>query len=45
VLLKHTGWDDGYDDGELGSVAYTWALVLGALKGYVETGTAQPALH
>lgn len=44
VLLKHTGWDDGYTDGEFGSVAYTWALVLKALKGYVETGTPKPAL-
>lgn len=44
VVLLHTGWDDDYDDGEFGAVAYTWALVLRALKGYVETGTPQPAL-
>lgn len=45
VLLVHDGWDDDYLDGELGSVAYTWSLVLGALKGYVESGTPQPALR
>lgn len=45
VLLRHQGWDDGYDDGEFGSVAYTWALVLGALQRYAETGDPQPALR
>jgi len=44
VVFVHDGWADDYADGELGSVAYTWALVLGALKGYLETGAAQPAL-
>lgn len=45
VVLVHDGWSDDYADAELGSVAYTWALVLGALKGYVETDAAQPALR
>lgn len=45
VVFQHTGWDDAYDDAEFGSVAYTWALVMGALKQYVETGTPQPALR
>ena len=45
VLLVHDGWDDGYADGDLGSIAYTWSLVIGALKGYLETGTPQPALR
>lgn len=44
VLLSHTGWADDYPDEELGAVTYTWATVLQALKGYAETGRAQPAL-
>ena len=44
VLLRHTGWDDDMGDAEFGSVAYTWALILGALKAYAETGTPATAL-
>lgn len=44
VVLVHDGWPDDYDDGELGSVAYTWSLVLGALGRYLDTGDPQPAL-
>lgn len=44
VLLGHTGWADDYPDHELGAVTFTWATVLQALKGYAETGRAQPAL-
>lgn len=44
VLLGHTGWADDYPDDELGAVTFTWATVLQALKGYAETGRAQPAL-
>jgi len=45
VLLRHTGWDDGFDDSSLGAVSYSWALVLGALKSFAESGTPQPALR
>lgn len=44
VIFRHGGWADDYADGEFGSVAYTWALVLGALKDYVESGAPRPAL-
>ena len=30
------------EQAELAATAYTWALVLTALKGYAETGTPQP---
>ena len=30
------------DDGERGMIAFVWAQILGRLKAYVETGTAQP---
>lgn len=45
VVLVHDGWPDDHADPDLGSVAYTWSLVLGALKGYVESGEPQPALR
>lgn len=44
VVFGHRGWADDYDDAEFGSVAYTWALVLGALKRYAESGQPDPAL-
>lgn len=34
-----------YLDDELGSVTYTCALALAALKGYVKTRKPQPALR
>lgn len=45
AVLVHRGWADDHPDGELGSVAFTWAQVLGALKAFVESGTPQPALR
>lgn len=38
------GFEPAPDD-QLGSVTFTWALVLQALKGYAETGRPQPALR
>lgn len=45
LLFAHRGWTDEQPEVDFGSVAYTWALVLGALKSYTESGVAAPALH
>ena len=42
VLLQHGNWPDRLTQAELASTAYTWSLVLTALKGYAETGNPQP---
>src|SRR5262245_34494366 len=42
VLLQHDNWPAGIAQAELAGTAYTWALVLTALKGYAETGKPQP---
>jgi len=42
VLLQHAGWPAGLAQADLAATAYTWALVLTALKGYAETGEPQP---
>jgi uncharacterized protein YndB with AHSA1/START domain len=42
VLLQHGDWPAPIEQAELAATAYTWALILTALKGYAETGTAQP---
>ena len=44
VLFKHLGFPESQPEAEFGSVAYTWATVLGALKAYAESGVAAPAL-
>jgi len=42
VLLQHGNWPAPITQAELAATAYTWALILTALKGYAETGTPQP---
>jgi len=42
VLLQHGNWPAPITQAELAATAYTWALVLTALRGYAETGTPQP---
>lgn len=42
VLLQHGSWPDTLPQAELASTAFTWALILRALKAYAETGTPQP---
>ena len=42
VLLQHGNWPAPIGQADLAATAYTWALVLTALKGYAETGTPQP---
>ncbi len=44
VVFAQRGWSDDQPEVEFGAVAYTWSLVLGALKSFAETGVASPAL-
>lgn len=44
VMFAQRGWPNDQPDVEFGAVAFTWGLVLGALKSFVETGVAAPAL-
>ena len=42
VLFQHGSWPAELPQTELAATAYTWALILGALKAYAETGKAEP---
>jgi uncharacterized protein YndB with AHSA1/START domain len=42
VLLQHGAWPDALSQADLAASAYTWALILQALKAYAETGKAGP---
>jgi uncharacterized protein YndB with AHSA1/START domain len=42
VFFRHGGWGDDYSDHERASITWVWAMVLGRLKGYAETGEPQP---
>ena len=44
VVFTHRGWNEDQAEADFGSVALTWALVLQALKAYVESGVPAPAL-
>ncbi|MGA7269872.1 MAG: SRPBCC domain-containing protein [Acidimicrobiia bacterium] len=45
VMLTQRGWGEQQPEVEFGAVAYTWGLVLGALRSFVETDVAAPALR
>jgi uncharacterized protein YndB with AHSA1/START domain len=40
--FRHTGFADDYPDDEYGLVNFTWGQILGRLRGFAETGEAQP---
>src|SRR5918992_2051086 len=42
VLFRHYGFGDGYAESDLGYTAQTWAMILGRLEAYAESGTVQP---
>ncbi len=42
VAFRHSDWADDYPELEVAKIAWVWAMVLGRLKGYCETGTPQP---
>jgi uncharacterized protein YndB with AHSA1/START domain len=42
LMFRHGNWPEDYPDQEFASVAWVWAMVVARLKGYAETGDAQP---
>lgn len=42
VTFRHDGWPDDYPESEYGLVNFVWGQIVGRLKGYAETGIAQP---
>jgi uncharacterized protein YndB with AHSA1/START domain len=42
LMFRHVGFGDDYPEHDLASITWVWAMVLGRLKGYAETGTPQP---
>lgn len=42
VRFNHAGWPSDLSPGELASVNYTWARIVGRLKRYAETGEPAP---
>jgi hypothetical protein len=42
MLFRHDGFSGDYPEADLGSVAFTWALILDRLQRYLESGTPQP---
>ena len=42
VLLEHGGWPESLPQAAVASTAFNWALILRALKGFLETGDAVP---
>lgn len=45
VVFGQHGWSDDQPESQFGSVALTWAMVMLALKSYVESGKPAPALR
>ena len=42
VSFRQDGWGDDYPDVDYARVNYTWGRIVGALKGYAESGTPDP---
>jgi hypothetical protein len=42
VLFRHHGFGEGYPEVDLGHTAYSWALILDRLVGYVASGAPRP---
>jgi uncharacterized protein YndB with AHSA1/START domain len=42
VMFRHLGFGNDYPEHDLASITWVWAMILGRLKGYAETGTPQP---
>lgn len=42
VTFRHDGWPDDYPETEYGLVNYVWGQIVGRLKGFAETGAANP---
>ncbi len=44
VSFRQDGWPDDYPDSDYARVNYTWGRIVGALKGYAESGVPDPFL-
>ncbi len=44
VMFRHSGWADDYPEWDYASVSFVWGQVLARLKGFMESGQAQPFL-
>ena len=42
VTLRHANWPETVSQDDLGSINYTWGLIVERLKQYAETGKANP---
>ena len=42
VTFRHTNWPETVSQDDLGSINYTWGLIVERLKQYAETGKANP---
>ena len=42
VLFRHAAWPDSLPQDDLGSINYTWGLIVERLKQYSETGKPNP---
>ena len=42
VTFRHANWPESVSQDDLGSINYTWGLIVERLKQYAETGKANP---
>ena len=42
VVFRHAGWPEAVSQDDLGSINYTWGLIVERLKQYTETGKPNP---
>jgi uncharacterized protein YndB with AHSA1/START domain len=42
VTFRHANWSDAVSQDDLGSINYTWGLIVERLKQYTETGKPNP---
>ncbi len=42
VVFRHANWSDSVSQDDLGSINYTWGLIVERLKNYAETGKPNP---
>jgi hypothetical protein len=42
VVFRHAGWPASVSQDDLGSINYTWGLIVERLKQYSETGKPNP---
>jgi len=45
LVFRHSGFPDEQPEWEIGTVTYSWAHIVGRLKGFMEDGRAEPYMH